>query len=168
MPIQCDVTSTEQLAAAAQKVKDAVGYVNVVIANSGVTGPTVVGMPENPSIEQFQSHLWNHGIQAYTDAYNMNVSSPLFTLLAFMLLLDAGNKDSGSPGPSTGIKSQFIVTSSIAAFNRKPTAGYGYGSSKAAVNHLMKMLAPAVNPYHIRTNVICPGLYPSEMSAVRT
>ena len=105
-------------------------------------------------------------MQGYDDTYHMNIVSPYYTLLAFMLLLDAGNKDSKSPTSTTMIKSQFIVTSSIAGFNRKATAGFAYGSSKAGVNHLMKQMGMYLVPYHIRVNVICPGLYPSEMSAV--
>jgi NAD(P)-dependent dehydrogenase (short-subunit alcohol dehydrogenase family) len=160
------VSSAEQLTAAAQKVKDTIGYVNVVVANTGISGPQVSELPNSATVEELQSFLWKQGMQAYTDTYHMNVSTVLFTLIAFLLLLDSGNKDPKSPGASTGIKSQFIVTSSIAGFNRKPTAGFAYGSTKAAVNHLMKQMSSYLVPYHIRVNVICPGLYPSELSGV--
>lgn len=141
---------------------------NVVVANTGVGGPQVSGLPQDATIEQLQSFMWEHGMQAYTDTYHMNVSSVLFTLLAFLVLLDAGNKDPKSPSHSTSLQSQFIVTSSIAGFNRKPTAGFAYGSTKAAVNHLMKQMTAYLIPYQIRVNVICPGLFPSELSLVST
>ena len=58
------------------------------------------------------------------------------------------------------------VTGSIAAFNRKATAGFAYGASKAAVTHLVKMLGYYLSEYKIRVNCLAPGVYPSEMTAV--
>lgn len=39
VPLQCDITSKESLQAVVDKVTADVGYVNVVIANSGTVGP---------------------------------------------------------------------------------------------------------------------------------
>ena len=166
MPVQCDVTDKQSLVAAAQRIKDEAGFVNVVIANSGITGPQLQDLPQDASVEQFQQFMWNMDMQQFTDTYNLNVTAVFLTLVAFMLLLDAGNKAPESPTTSTGIKSQFITTSSIAAFNRKATAGFAYGTSKAAVTHLMKQMSGYLGPFHIRANVICPGMYPSDMHSV--
>ena len=54
-------------------------------------------------------------------------------------------------------KSQVIATSSIGAYNRSPLAGYAYGTSKAAVVHLLKQFSTALVPYDIRSNIIAPG-----------
>lgn len=81
--------------------------------------------------------------------------------MAFLDLLDAGNKKKNMPQDS-----QILVTSSIAGFSRQLANGFAYASSKAATTHLVKMLATnfAQQGFHIRVNSISPGLYPSEMT----
>ena len=39
VPLQCDITSKESLQNAVDRITTDVGYVNVVIANSGTLGP---------------------------------------------------------------------------------------------------------------------------------
>ena len=39
VPLQCDITSKESLQNAVDRITTEVGYINVVIANSGVLGP---------------------------------------------------------------------------------------------------------------------------------
>jgi NAD(P)-dependent dehydrogenase (short-subunit alcohol dehydrogenase family) len=160
------VTSKDDLAAVAEKVQSEVGFVNTVVANSGITGPTTQSLKEGASIAEIQEFLWKEPMEAYTKTFELNCTAVLYTLLAFLPLLDAGNKNEASPYHVNGVKSQFITTASIASFNRKSTAGFGYGASKAGVAHLMKMMANFLAPHSIRVNVFCPGLFPSEMSAV--
>ena len=166
MPLKGDVTSKDELAAAAEQIRSEVGFVNAVIANSGITGPTLNELREGASLEEIQQFLWKTPMEDYSKTFDLNCTAVLYTLLAFLPLLDTGNKSSSSPTATTGTKSQFITTSSIAAFNRRQTAGFGYGASKAAVTHLMKMMAHYLAPHHIRVNVFAPGQYPSEMTDV--
>lgn len=82
----------------------------------------------------------------------MNVSAAFFSVVAFLKLLDAGNKKANVEQAS-----QVIATSSIGGFNRKVPGGYAYGQSKAATTLLMKQMATNLVPYGIRSNVIAPG-----------
>ncbi|EMR64205.1 putative short chain dehydrogenase reductase protein [Eutypa lata UCREL1] len=157
--IQGDVTSKADLARAADKIKAKHGYVNVVVANSGVTGPSMAGISPDVSLTAFRDHLWNWDPAEFNKSYEVNATAVFYTLVAFLELLDEGNKRR-----KVGQTSQFIALSSIGAYNRMPFSGYAYGSSKAAVVHMMKQLATALVPYDIRTNVIAPGLYPSDMT----
>ena len=166
--MQCDVTSKESLGNAAATIKSETSFVNAVVANSGVDGPGLKDLPENATLEQFQEYLWTVPMEAINNTFAINTTAVLYTCLAFLPLLHAGNEHKDSPGFKHNIKSQFISTSSIASFNRKATAGFAYGASKAAQNHLMKMLAHYLAPYMIRTNVLAPGLFASEMTAVRS
>ena len=90
----------------------------------------------------------------------------MYTAIAFLSLLDAGNTSDKSVTKAKGIKSQFIATGSVGAYNRIPAAGFAYGGSKAAVHHVIKQLSTYLVPYHIRANVIAPGIYPSELTTV--
>jgi NAD(P)-dependent dehydrogenase (short-subunit alcohol dehydrogenase family) len=42
---------------------------------------------------------------------------------------------------------------------------FSYGPSKAACIHLSKMQASKLMPQHVTVNVICPGVFPSRMTA---
>ncbi|KAF2736893.1 NAD(P)-binding protein, partial [Polyplosphaeria fusca] len=81
--------------------------------------------------------------------------------LTFLDLLDAGN-NTGNMGPDW--RSQVIATSSIGGFSRLKGASFAYNSSKAAVTHMMKMLATSFVPYKIRCNVLAPGIFPSDLA----
>ncbi|KAH9984149.1 rhamnolipids biosynthesis 3-oxoacyl-reductase [Russula vinacea] len=78
-------------------------------------------------------------------------------------------KDSNNHDPAC-----VINISSIAAFSpisdRSKLAGSGnglwsYHTSKAAVNHLTSQLAVTLGPQFITVNAICPGVFPSKMTA---
>ena len=60
VPVVGDVTSKESLQAAVEKIKADVGYINVLVANSGIMGPIPEKKPaEVKSIEEYQSQWWN-------------------------------------------------------------------------------------------------------------
>lgn len=166
VPIQADVTSTEDLQKAAAQIKSEVGFVNTVIANSGVTGPLNSGLPQDrtPTIAEIQEHILKTPQEDFTQTFAVNNTAMFYTMAAFLELLDAGNKSDKSVAKAQGIKSQFIATSSIGGLHRKAFAGFAYPGSKAGVNHLIKVLATFLVPHHIRCNVIAPGMYPSEMN----
>jgi NAD(P)-dependent dehydrogenase (short-subunit alcohol dehydrogenase family) len=105
--------------------------------------------------------MFEPNVDDFTFAAHVNNTAVFYTAVAFLDLLDAGNKQRNLPQDS-----QIIVTSSIAGFSRQLASSFAYSSSKAAVTHLVKMLATyfAQAGYHIRANVIAPGLYPSEMT----
>ena len=109
-------------------------------------------------------------MEEFNDAFTVNSTGMFYTMLAFLPLLNQGNKHPDSPTVKEGhlknVSSQFIVTSSIGAWSRVPGMGYAYAGSKAGSNHICKQLATKMVPYDIRVNVIAPGIYPSAMSAV--
>ncbi|UPL00310.1 hypothetical protein LCI18_011244 [Fusarium solani-melongenae] len=137
-PIQGDITNKKDLERAVSKIESSHGYVNVVIANADIGGPSLTKLP---------------------DTFTINTVGVLNTVFAFLELLDAGNKKGNLKQ-----RSQVIATSSIGGFNRSPALGYAYGGSKAAVTHIFKQLSTSLGQFNIRANVIAPGFYPSEMT----
>jgi NAD(P)-dependent dehydrogenase (short-subunit alcohol dehydrogenase family) len=152
------VTSKSSLAAAASTISsgdgEGYGYVDLVVANSGITGPTLGGLSKDADLATFRDYLASWDTDAFNATYATNVTGVFNTVVAFLGLLDAGNKREGGKRKQAG---QIIATSSIGAFNRVPLAGYAYGSSKTAVIHMMKQFATSLVPYGIRSNVIAPG-----------
>ncbi|KAF1831421.1 NAD(P)-binding protein [Decorospora gaudefroyi] len=156
---RADVTSKSDLSAAVDHIASKSGYVNLVVANSGITGPTLIGLDKNVSFAEFRNHLSNWGVEEFNNTFAVNTSAVFFTVVAFLELLDKGNK-----AGNVEQKSQVICVASVGAFIRVSLAGYAYAASKAAAVHMMKQMATNLVPYDIRSNVIAPGLYPTEMT----
>jgi NAD(P)-dependent dehydrogenase (short-subunit alcohol dehydrogenase family) len=161
IPLVGDVTSKEALASIISTITSEVGYVNLLIANSGMLGPQAAQkITPDSSIADFQKAWGEASIEDFTETFKLNTTAVWFTILAFLGLLDAGNKKG-----NVEQKSQVITTSSIGAFNRLVPGGFAYGQSKAATTHMMKQLATNLAPFGIRCNILAPGLFPSELAA---
>ena len=172
-PIVGDVTDKASLTKIADQVRQEQGYINLLFANAGILGPKHGAMlreslkdgSSKPTVAEFQKIMFEPPIDDFTFASHVNCSAVFYTAIAFLDLLDAGNKQR-----NVAQDSQIIVTSSIAGFMRHLSAGFAYNSSKAATTHLVKMLSTyfAQAGFRIRANVIAPGIYPSEMTEQTT
>jgi NAD(P)-dependent dehydrogenase (short-subunit alcohol dehydrogenase family) len=151
IPIVGDVTSKKSLKSIADRVEKEVGYINVLIANSGIGGPQAKITPET-TLEDFQRQMWEMDFDDYVNTFSVNTAAVWYTVMAFLMLLDKGNEKG-----NVEQRSQVIATSSIGGFNRLAPGGYAYGQSKAGTTLMMKQLATALAPYRIRSNAICPG-----------
>lgn len=141
-----------ELEAAAEQVKQKHGYVNLVIANSGINGPDLYSLPPDASFAQFRDYLQKIETQEYHDTFAINTTGVMLTLVAFLELLNKGNE-----ARNVEQDSQFIAVTSVGAYNRMPMAGLAYNASKAATNHLIKQFATRMAPFRIRANAIAPG-----------
>ncbi|RYP76023.1 hypothetical protein DL770_007301 [Monosporascus sp. CRB-9-2] len=170
IPLVCDVTSQTDLAAAASKVHSEVGYVNLVVCNSGIGGPYGISPRPNMSLDEYASANLAVDFDDYTKTFAINTTAVWYTAMTFLKLLEYVSMHTPVERESLSEsnveqKSQVVAVSSIGGFNKQSTGGYAYGQSKAACTHLVKQLSIALPQWDIRANVICPGLYPSEMSA---
>lgn len=153
-PVVCDVTSRESLQAAAGQIKHHVGYIDLLIANAGMGGPGLRGVSARPTVTEFVQSAWQTEPQEFTDVFALNCTAVFYTVLAFLELLDAGNRRQGA----TPIRqSQVITTASMAGYLRDARYGFAYTSSKSAVISLTKTLATYCVPWGIRFNAIAPG-----------
>ncbi|KAJ6439696.1 short chain dehydrogenase [Purpureocillium lavendulum] len=157
--IQCDVTSKDSLKKAVEYVEQDAGYLNMLICNSGISGPQVTKITQDMTLEQFADENFNIDAAEYTQTFAVNTTAVWYTSMAFLKLLNKGNEKK-----NIHQSSQIVVVSSIAGFNKKQTGGYAYGQSKAAATHATKMLSVALSQWKIRANCIAPGIFPSEMT----
>ncbi|CAJ2509710.1 Uu.00g056100.m01.CDS01 [Anthostomella pinea] len=176
-PIVCDVVSKDSLQAAVDTIAKESGHVNLVIANSGIVGPMARFNPDL-SVSELRSTMFDGtSMDEFTNTQHVNVTGAYFTFLAFLELLDAGNKRAlkgqggfGAPVPGgsddvPAVQSQVIFTSSISAYSRAWISSSAYASSKAAIAHLTKHAATNMARHGIRVNAFAPGLFPSELAA---
>lgn len=90
IPLVCDVTSKDSLRSVVDTIAEDIGYVNLVVANSGVFGPAQSHDP-SLSIQELRKRLFDDvPMEDFTATLNINVTAAYFTSLAFLELLDAG------------------------------------------------------------------------------
>ncbi|KZT28762.1 NAD-binding protein [Neolentinus lepideus HHB14362 ss-1] len=167
-PLQGDVTSKASLLSIVETLKAKHGYINLLVNNSGIsfhdTKPPIIRPGSTKEdIKDLQSRFWNSGTpESWAKTFEVNCTAPYFCTVAFLELLDAGNRRGGAGG----VTSQVIAVSSVAGFRRdSDNFSVSYSMSKAAVTHLGKLLANVLKDHKIRSNVIAPGFYHSEMTA---
>ncbi|KAK4997584.1 hypothetical protein LTR66_003028 [Elasticomyces elasticus] len=184
IPLQCDITSSSSIAEAAKAIDQDVGYVDVLINNAGIVGPDHRPANDAATIAELQAVLQTGGEDDWARTFATNTTAIVTATAAFLPLLDAANQRRGweagkkpegrrrdtAAGEKNGVdsdderRSQIISVTSIAAFNRGITAGLAYNASKAGATSLGKALATLLGPYGIRSNIIAPGIYPSDMN----
>ncbi|KAL3496294.1 short-chain dehydrogenase [Aspergillus germanicus] len=175
VPLRCDVTSKGDLQSAVDQITAEVGYVNLVVANSGSIGPPVRFSPTASIPELRETLFTNFSMHEMNETLHLNITAAFFTMTAFLELLDAGNRlalQSGFGRPITegsdvpSIQSQVIFTTSISAFSRHWTSSPPYLTSKAAIMQVTKHASTQLARFGIRVNAIAPGIYPSELASV--
>ncbi|KAI9064602.1 NAD-P-binding protein [Trametes sanguinea] len=164
VPLQGDVTSRESMQAVADAIRQKHGFVNLLVNNAGMAKnflPKLPG-PGQADMKKYQELLWNAGPpNEFSDAFDVNVTAAWYCAVAFLDLLDAANQRATMPG----VTSQIITVSSGGGFRKDDKVfSVPYTLSKAAATHLGKMLAHFLKDWNIRSNVVAPGIFPSEMT----
>ena len=104
-------------------------------------------------MSEFRDYYFNYRpIDVWMQTLETNVAAVFTTSVAFLELLDVGNKRREKGKPT----SQIISLGSIGGLTRF-TPSFIYNASKAAVHHMMKNLGAHFVPFDIRTNIIAPG-----------
>ncbi|KAK7032784.1 2OG-Fe oxygenase [Favolaschia claudopus] len=130
--------------------------------------------PSVPSIKAFQAALWGEDTspQDFAETFATNVTAVYYTTVAFLDLLHSGNirkRDESwiavDPLRPPLHSSQVISVSSSGGFRLDSKVfSPSYTLAKAACTHLGKLLANLLSPWGIRSNVLAPGVFPSEMT----
>ena len=161
VPLPGDVTSQDSLQAAAERVRQEVGHIDLLVANAGMAGPGLKGLNPRATPADFARSAWSTPMPEFDAVYQLNCTAVYYTILAFLGLLDAGN-ERRRPGEP---RSQVIATSSMVAFHRDPRYGFAYLSSKAALVSMIKSFATYGVAWRIRFNTIAPGRESSHILA---
>ncbi|KAF2639782.1 WD40 repeat-like protein [Massarina eburnea CBS 473.64] len=187
--ISCDVTDQSSISYAVRQIKEEVGWVDVLINNAGVEGPKNGGdLYKAESIEQLRDTMLS-GMDGtgWETTLKINTQAIIGVSGNFLPLLEAANIRRGwAPGKVTGNGNprqqdtsalpklsldpnddrlaQIITVASIASFMRHSAAGLAYNASKAAAAQLGKIMASFLSVWGIRSNIVAPGPYPSDMT----
>ncbi|EST09421.1 Short-chain dehydrogenase/reductase SDR [Kalmanozyma brasiliensis GHG001] len=140
--------------------------IQVLICNAGIGGKFLrsYGQDLPPSqadkdaeFNTILDELWSFTESDISSILETNVTGTYLTALAFLPLLKAGT--------TTEYPSQTILISSNAAWSKLPILNPIYNISKTAVSQMGQMLSTMFCDHGLRTNVVEPGLYPSDLTS---
>lgn len=100
----------------------------------------------------------------------LNVKSIFYTTVGLEpLLLKRASTDHPSRviniASMAAISTVDVTTTESGGLSAPGNGTYSYGPSKAACVHLSRIQAAKLAPKHINVNVVCPGVFPSRMTA---
>ncbi|WPH00095.1 Hypothetical protein R9X50_00291800 [Acrodontium crateriforme] len=165
IPIQGSTNSHEDLQRAVDQVKKQTGYIDLLVNNAGQTtwdtSPNARPMPtKESSISEIREYFFNHRpVSVWNDALETNITGVFQTSMAFLELLDEGNKRREKGKPSSQ-----IVTIGSTGGKAITLPSFVYNASKSGVSQLMQSIGNFLVPHDIRTNIIAPGWFPSDMT----
>lgn len=140
LAIAIDVTDAEAVRAAAERVANELGTVDLLFNNAGVMLPAPV---EELPFEQWQRQI------------DLNISGLMHVIGAFVPQLVASAADKGV--------ADLVNTSSIAAQNIFPNFAV-YSGTKAYVTHMSRTLRAELGAKGVRVSVVEPGIVETELA----
>lgn len=174
VPIICDITSKDELNSAVRKIKTQEGYINFLIVNAGISGPSEPGQELADDIKGKGKAIASSSrapttfdeleMDDFTKTPEFNTTGARRTVLAFLPLLEEGNKFRPRGSPTSHI----LFTASASAVTRTfADKSPAYAASRAANLHLMKILSAysAERGWHSRMNAFLPGMGATPMTA---
>ncbi|KAJ5100629.1 hypothetical protein N7456_006681 [Penicillium angulare] len=166
----CDVSSKEAIAELSREISKKETALDMLISNAGIRrDPPLACNVLTASLEELQSSMWSIQTKDFDDTFRINTTAHYFLSVAFLPLLAAA----AERPTSTGVKGRdegrgvMVVTSSCASMHNSTNVDMtSYASSKAATDHLVKLLAAKYNRFYVRVVGINPGFVPSNMNPI--
>jgi NAD(P)-dependent dehydrogenase (short-subunit alcohol dehydrogenase family) len=144
--VRCDVTSEENVNAAMQAARDAMGGLNLLVNCAGVIGAARVLGRNGPMAGEF-----------FTKVIHINLIGTFLCDKAAAALMQQNE-----PGPD-GERGLLIHTSSVAAFEGQ-IGQAAYSATKAAVMGMTLPMARELAAFGIRCVAIAPGIFLTPMA----
>ena len=141
--IQADLANQEETKSLVAEVLSQYGRLDVLVNNAGINA-----VIPHDSLKEANADMWRQ-------LYEVNVIAP-WTLI--------GEAEEALAEASSPQQVSCIVNISSHAGVRPKGASIPYAVSKAALNHMTKLLAKSLAP-NIRVNAIAPGLVSTPMTA---
>jgi NADP-dependent 3-hydroxy acid dehydrogenase YdfG len=141
LALPVDVTDAAALRAAAERIADELGTVDLLFTNAGVMLPAPV--------DELPVQQWQHQI-------DLNITGLMNTIGAFVPQLIAAAAEKGV--------ADLVNTSSIAAQNIFPNFAV-YSGTKAYVTHLSRTLRAELGAKDVRVSAIEPGIVGTELQS---
>ncbi|KAK5941039.1 hypothetical protein PMZ80_006316 [Knufia obscura] len=165
-----DVSSKEGVKAITDVVAAKEDHLDILISNAGIRrDPPQMCNVKTATLDELQTSLWSSRQGDWEDTFRVNVTAHYFLSVACLKLLAAASAmdiGNGRTGRDEG-RGVVVITSSCASMHNCTNIDLtSYAASKAAIDHLVRLLACKYAPWYVRVNSINPGFLPSKMNPV--
>ncbi|KAJ5192000.1 uncharacterized protein N7498_010985 [Penicillium cinerascens] len=154
----------------AEKISKMETTLDMLISNAGIRRdpPKACNVLTAP-LRELQASMWSIDQKDWEDTFRVNTTAHYFLSVALLPLLAAAADQptsDGGKGRDEG-RGVIVVTSSCASMHNATNVDLtSYATSKAATDHLVKLLAAKYNRFYVRVVGINPGFVPSNMNPV--
>lgn len=160
--LPADVKDKDSIARIAQHISQRETHLDILVSNAGIRrDPPVSCNVLTASLSELQASLWSSPPSDWADTFSVNTTAHYFLSVALLpLLARAAELDLGdglSLGRSQG-RGVIVITSSCASMHNATNVDMtSYATSKAATDHLVRLLAAKFNRFYVRVAGINPG-----------
>jgi 3-oxoacyl-[acyl-carrier protein] reductase len=140
--VEADVTNFADIERARREIEQALGPIDILVANAGGSGT-----PPGP-LEETSEDAWRASVDG-------NLTATFLTLKSVL------------PGMKERRTGSIITISSVAGHRAHPRSPMPYAAAKAGIEILTKDLAAQVGPFGIRANCIAPETILTERNKER-
>ncbi|KAJ5786548.1 uncharacterized protein N7503_011760 [Penicillium pulvis] len=168
--IPCDISSKNSIKELGEKISQKEKTLDMLISNAGIRRdpPQSCNVLTAP-LEELQASMWSLPQEDWENTFRVNTTAHYFLSIALLPLLAAAADQpigDGRKGRDEG-RGVIVVTSSCASMHNVTNVDLtSYATSKAATDHLVKLLAAKYNRFYVRVVGINPGFVPSNMNPV--
>ncbi|KAH8883446.1 7-alpha-hydroxysteroid dehydrogenase [Thozetella sp. PMI_491] len=161
--VPCDVSSKEAIHDLLTYISQREEHVDILVSNAGIRRdpPKACNVLTAP-LAELQASMWSSRHQDWADTFCVNSTAHYFLSVAFLPLLAAASQKFRVQG-----RGVVIITSSCASMHNATNIDLtSYAASKAATDHLVRLLAAKFGRFYVRVASINPGFVPSKMNPV--
>lgn len=127
---------------------------DVLVSNAGIIRTESVAWKESLSAEEMSEHFLSSSVEDWTETTTVNTTAMWHLSGAFLPFIQKSQHGGN-----------ILIISSINGVHWAASSCIpSYAASKAAANHLTKVMANKLRGLYIRVNTIAPGMFPSEMN----
>lgn len=127
---------------------------DVLVSNAGILKKEGIPWKESLTAEEMSEHFLSSSVEDWTETTAINAAAMWHLSGALLPYLNASEHGGN-----------IILISSINGVHWSASScNPSYAASKAAANHLTKVMANKLRALYIRVNTIAPGMFPSEMN----
>lgn len=164
--LPADVKDKDSIASIAQYITQRETHLDILVSNAGIRrDPPISCNVLTASLTELQESLWSSRPADWADTFSVNTTAHYFLSVALLPLLarasalELGDGRVGRLGRSQmGGRGVIVITSSCASMHNATNVDMtSYATSKAATDHLVRLLAAKFNRFYVRVAGINPG-----------
>jgi NAD(P)-dependent dehydrogenase (short-subunit alcohol dehydrogenase family) len=169
--VACDVSDKNSIAELAAYIRERESHLDVLVSNAGIRrDPPVQCNVLKAPLDELQVSMWSSKPSDWADTFCVNTTAHYFLSVAFLPLLAAASQldvGGGRLGRQDG-RGVVVMTSSCASMHNVTNIDLtSYATSKAATDHLVKLLAAKLSRFYVRVAGINPGCECLNISGVK-